>query len=126
LKSCGIPVSLERVKRLMGESDLRAKHKRRYKARTDSRHAMPVATNLLDRQFETNAPDLAWTADITYIPTHEGWLYLAVIIDLYTRMMVGWPMDSRMTKELVINALHMAHFRCKPNSAWLTKQEWAA
>lgn len=114
LKSRGIPVSLERVKRLMRQHNLRAKHKRRYKATTDSRHTMPVAPNLLNRQFQTSAPDVVWTADITYIPTREGWLYLAVVMDLYTRMIVGWSMDSRMTKELVMNALRMARFRRKP------------
>jgi len=114
LKSRGIPVSLDRVKRLMRENGIRAKHKRRYKATTDSKHALPVAPNLLDRQFETSAPDQVWTADITYIPTREGWLYLAVVMDLYTRMIVGWSMDGRMTRELVMNALRMARFRRKP------------
>jgi putative transposase len=113
LKSRGIPVSLERVKRLMRENGIRAKHKRRYKATTDSKHALPVAPNLLDRQFETSATDQVWTADITYIPTREGWLYLAVLMDLYTRRIVGWSMDSRMTRELVMNAWRMARFRRK-------------
>lgn len=81
---------------------------------TDSKHALPVAPNLLDRRFETSAPDQVWTADITYLPTREGWLYLAVVMDLYTRMIVGWAMDSRMTRELVMSALRMARFRRKP------------
>lgn len=114
LKSRGIPASLERVKRLMRKNGIRAKHKRRYKATTDSKHALPVAPNLLDRQFDVSAPDQVWTADITYIPTREGWLYLAVVMDLYTRMIVGWSMDSRMTRELVMDALRMARFRRKP------------
>jgi len=114
LKSRGIPVSRDRVKRLMKANGIRAKHKRRYKATTDSKHEMPVAPNLLERQFVTSAPDQAWTADITYIPTREGWLYLAVVMDLYTRMIVGWSMDGRMTRELVMNALRMARFRRKP------------
>jgi len=114
LKSRGIPVSRDRVRRLMKANGLRARHKRRYKATTNSKHALPVAPNLLERQFETSAPDQVWTADITYIPTHEGWLYLAVVMDLYTRMIVGWSMDSRMTRELVMNALRMARFRRKP------------
>lgn len=116
LKSRGIPTSLGRVKRLMKDNGIRAKHKRRYKATTDSKHALPVAPNLLDRQFETKAPDQVWTADITYIPTREGWLYLAVVMDLYTRMIVGWSMDSRMTKELVMDALRMARFKRKPKA----------
>lgn len=114
LKGRGIPVSKERVRRLMKAHGIRARHKRRYKATTDSKHGMPVAPNLLDRQFVTNAPDQVWTADITYIPTREGWLYLAVVMDLYTRMIVGWAMDSRMTRELVMNALRMARFRRNP------------
>jgi putative transposase len=114
LKSRGIPVSLDRVKRLMRENGIRAKHKRRYKATTDSKHALPVAPNRLDRQFETSPPNQVWTADITYIPTREGWLYLAVVMDLYTRLIVGGSMDSRMTRELVMNAWRMARFRRKP------------
>ncbi len=114
LKSRGIPVSRDRVRRLMKANGIRARHKRRYKATTDSKHALPVAPNLLDRQFQTNAPDQVWTADLTYIPTREGWLYLAVVMDLYTRMIVGWTMDSRMTRELVMNALRMARFHRKP------------
>lgn len=114
LKSRGIPASRERVRRLMQAHGIRARHKRRYKATTDSRHAMPVAPNLLDRQFETAAPDQVWTVDITYVPTREGWLYLAVVMDLHTRMIVGWSLDGRMTRELVMNALRMARFRRKP------------
>lgn len=114
LKSRGIPVSRDRVKRLMKASGIRAKHKRRYKATTDSKHALPVAPNLLERQFVRSAPDQVWTTDITYIPTREGWLYLAVVMDLYTRMIVGWSMDGRMTRELAMNALRMARFRRKP------------
>ena len=75
---------------------------------------MPVAQNILNRQFQTTAPDKVWAADITYIPTAEGWLYLAVVMDLYSRMIVGYAMDARMTKELVLNALRMARFKRKP------------
>jgi putative transposase len=114
LKDRGIPVSRERVARLMRKNHIRARHKRRYKATTDSRHDFPVAANVLDRNFEPARPDQTWTADITFIPTNEGWLYLAVVMDLYTRMIVGWSMDARMTRELVINALRMAYFRRKP------------
>ena len=114
LKGQDLPVSRERVARLMKAHGIRARHKRRYKATTDSRHELPVAPNVLDRQFEASRPDQKWTADITYIPTAEGWLYLAVVMDLYTRMIVGWSMDARMTKDLVINALRMAYFRRRP------------
>lgn len=119
LKGRGIPVSRERVRRLMQAHGIRARHKRRYKVTTDSKHTLPVAPNLLNRQFETAAPEQAWTTDITYIPTREGWLYLAVVMDLYTRMIVGWSMDSRMTRELTINALRMARFRRKPQPGLL-------
>lgn len=119
LKSRGHPVSKARISRLMHKHGIRARHKRRYKATTNSKHAMPVAPNVLDRQFCTMAPDKVWTADITYIPTHKGWLYLAVVMDLHTRAIVGWAMGERMTKELVISALRMAYFRRKPKPGLL-------
>jgi putative transposase len=114
LKSLGIPVSRARVERLMRENDLRGRHKRRFKATTDSKHALPVAPNRLEQNFSTARPDQVWTADLTYISTGEGWLYLAVVLDLYTRQVVGWAMRERMTKELVIDALRMAWFRRRP------------
>lgn len=78
-----------------------------------------MAPNLLNRQFAVEKPDQVWTTDITYIPTQEGWLYLAVVMDLYTRAIIGWAMDSRMTRELTINALHMAWFRRHPEAGVL-------
>jgi putative transposase len=114
LKERDIPVSKGRVERLMRENDLRGRHKRRFKATTDSKHSLPVAPNRLDQNFETERPDQVWTADITYLATGEGWLYLAVVLDLYTRQIVGWAMRERMTKELVIDALRMAWFRRRP------------
>jgi putative transposase len=114
LKGLGIPVSKGRVERLMRENGLRGRHKRRFKATTDSKHTLPVAPNRLEQNFVTERPDQTWTADITYIATAEGWLYLAVILDLYTRQIVGWAMRERMTKELVIDALRMAWFRRRP------------
>jgi len=114
LKGRGFPVSKGRVERLMRENGLRGRHKRRFKATTDSKHSLPVAPNLLDQNFETERPDQAWTADITYVATAEGWLYLAIVLDLYTRQIVGWAMRERMTKELVIDALRMAWFRRRP------------
>jgi putative transposase len=110
----GYRAGKERVRRLMQEHGIRARHKRRYKATTDSKHNFPVAPNLLDRQFNVYRPDLVWTTDITYIPTAEGWLYLAVVMDLCTRMIVGWAMGERMTRDLVIDALRMAWFRRRP------------
>ena len=114
LKGLGIPVSKGRVERLMRENGLRGRHKRRFKATTDSKHSLPVAPNRLEQNFETERPDQAWTADITYVATAEGWLYLAIVLDLYTRQIVGWAMRERMTKELVIDALRMARFRRRP------------
>lgn len=114
IKARGLPASRERVARLMNENGIRAKHKRRYQATTDSKHNLPVAPNLLDQNFEASAPDQTWATDITYVPTGEGWLYLAVVLDLYTRMVVGWSMQERMTRELVIDALRMAWFRRCP------------
>ena len=105
LKGLGIPVSKGRVERLMRENDLRGRHKRRFKATTDSKHTLQVAPNRLEQNFATERPDQVWTADITYIATAEGWLYLAIVLDLYTRQIVGWAMRERMTKELVIDAL---------------------
>ena len=108
------PVSKERIRRLMKQAGLKARHKRRYKVTTDSKHNLPVAPNLLNRQFAVDKPDQVWTTDITYIPTQEGWLYLAVVMDLYSRAIIGWAMDSRMTRELTISALRMAWFRRHP------------
>jgi len=119
IKDRGFPASRERVARLMKQNDIRARHKRRYKATTDSKHNLPVAPNLLDRDFAPTRPDQTWTADITYIPTAQGWLYLAVVMDVYTRMIVGWSMNARMTRELVINALRMACFRRRPKAGLL-------
>ena len=114
LKARGIPASRGRIERLMRQNCIRARHKRRFKATTDSRHALPVAPNRLNQNFEATHPDQTWTADITYLATDEGWLYLAVVLDLYTRQIVGWAMRERMTQDLVIDALRMAWFRRRP------------
>lgn len=114
LRDRGFPASKERVERLMRENGIRARHKRRFKATTDSKHSLPVAPNLLERDFTPAAPNRAWTADMTYIWTDEGWLYLAVVIDLFNREVVGWSIKPRMTADIVIDALAMAWFRRKP------------
>ena len=108
LRERGFPASKARVERLMRQNGIRARHKRRYKATTDSKHGLPVAPNVLDRNFTPTAPNQVWTADLTYIWTDEGWLYLAVVIDLFNREVVGWSIRSRMTAEIVIDALTMA------------------
>lgn len=114
MKARGMPAGKERIRKIMQLHGIRARHKRRYKATTDSKHSFPVAPNVLNRQFRTARPGQVWTTDITYLPTVEGWLYLAVVMDLHSRMIVGWSMDSRMTRELVISALRMVWFRRKP------------
>jgi putative transposase len=96
-------------------ADVAAKQKKKFKATTDSKHKLPVAPNVLDRNFVVSQPDAAYCSDITYIWTTEGWLYLAVVIDLYSRKVVGWSLKNRMTKELVINALQMAIWRRRPS-----------
>ncbi len=114
LRGRGFPVSKARVERLMRAHGIRARHKRRYKATTDSTHGLPVADNLLDRNFRPSAPNQTWTADLTYVWTDEGWLYLAVVLDLFNREIVGWSIKPRMTADIAVEALTMAWFRRKP------------
>jgi putative transposase len=109
-------VSRRKVSKLMKESGLEVKTKRKFKATTDSNHNQPVAPNLLDRKFDVHQPNCYWVGDITYVPTEEGWLYLATVIDLYSRKVIGWSMDSRMKAELVNNALLMAIWQRKPKA----------
>lgn len=104
----GVRVSRKRVARLMRESGIRAKSARKYKATTDSNHRLPVAPNLLERRFDVDGPNRAWVSDITYIWTRQGWMYLAVIIDLYSRKVVGWSLGERMHASLVCEALDAA------------------
>lgn len=108
LREEGFDIGRDRTRRLMKALHLRAKPKRRYKATTDSNHGLAVAENLLNRQFDPTGPNQVWGTDITYLWTQEGWVYLAVVIDLYSRRVVGWAMDRRMRKALVIRALLMA------------------
>ena len=105
----------------MRESGIRARHKRRFKVTTDSKHNLPIAPNLLDRNFTPTAPNQVWTSDITYLWTDEGWLYLAIVLDLFNREVVGWSLKPRMTAatlreaatSIVMDALTMAWFRRK-------------
>lgn len=92
----------------MQDNDIQARGKKRYKATTDSNHGMPASENLLNRNFKPERPNQVWIGDITYIYTREGWLYLAVVIDLFSRQVVGWSLGERMTRHLVIDALTMA------------------
>jgi transposase InsO family protein len=98
----------------MRQMGLKAKTPKRFKRTTDSRHRYPVAANILDRRFDVDIPNTVWTADISYIWTFEGWLYLAVVMDLYSRQIVGWAMDKRMKKALAMDALSMAYWQRKP------------
>lgn len=104
----GVHVSRKRVARLMREAGLRARGARKYKATTDSNHAHPIAPNLLGQQFRVDTPNAVWVSDITYLWTAQGWMYLAVIIDLFSRKVVGWSLKERMTAELVCDALDAA------------------
>ena len=106
-----IPCSLNRVTRRMRVQGLKAIQAKKFKVTTDSNHSMPVAPDLIEQDFSAESPNQKWTSDITYIWTDEGWLYLAVVMDLYSRAIVGWSMNRRMTQELVCNALNMALFR---------------
>jgi transposase InsO family protein len=108
LKARGLRTGRHQVRRLMKEQGLKARWKRKFVHTTDSRHGLPVAENLLDRQFNPAAPDQAWVADITYIRTDRGWLYVAAVLDLYSRKLVGWAMAPNMPAELVCTALQMA------------------
>ena len=115
LRGRGFLASKERVERLMREHGIRARHKRRwYKATTDSTHTLPVAPNRLDRNFTPSVPNQIWTSDITYLWTDEGWLYLAIVLDLFTREVGGWSLKPCMTADIVTDALTMAWCRRKP------------
>jgi putative transposase len=106
------PVGRRVVAKIMRENGWKSKVVKKYKATTNSNHKLPVAENLLNREFEAEAPNQKWVSDITYVPTDEGWLYVAGILDLYGREPVGWAMGERMTKGLVIDALRQAKLRC--------------
>ena len=114
LQSKGIPCGEHKAGTLMKLAGVQAKQKKKFKATTDSNHTMPVSPNLLKRNFNVSHPNMIWVGDITYIWTTEGWLYLAVVIDLYSRRIVGWSINKRMTRQLVINALLMAIWKRKP------------
>jgi putative transposase len=116
LRAQGIRVGKHRVQRLMQAHGIRARGKRRFRVvTTDSRHDLPIAPNLLDRNFTVVAPNTAWSGDITYIATDEGWLYLAVVVDLFSRQVVGWSMRPDMRCNLVIDALEMAWYQRRPD-----------
>jgi transposase InsO family protein len=113
----GHRVGKERVRRLMQLHGIRARCKRKFVVTTDSKHHLPIAPDLVKRNFTPTAPNQVWTGDITYIATYEGWLYLAAVIDLFSRQVVGWSMQPHMQSSLVTDALKMAWFRRQPAPA---------
>jgi putative transposase len=116
--------SVNTVAKLMRDNDIRAISARKFKcSTTDSNHKLPVAQNVLDREFDPKRPNEAWVADITYIPTREGWLYLAIVEDLYSRMVVGWSMAATMESRLVVDALQMAVQRRLPQEGLLAHSD---
>jgi transposase InsO family protein len=109
LRRRGIGVGKQRVQRLMQQHGIRARGKRRFRVTTtDSRHQLPTAPNLVNQNFTASAPNQVWAGDITYIQTDEGWLFLAVVIDLFSRRVVGWSLQADMRGDLVVDALEMA------------------
>jgi transposase InsO family protein len=115
----GIQISERTVTRIMKKQQWRSRTVKKYKATTNSKHNLPVQENVLNQEFTASKPNEKWVTDITYIPTMEGWLYLASVMDLYSRKIVGWHMSDRMTKELVLQALQQAHGRQQPDAAVL-------
>ena len=104
LRELGFKAGQRRIGRLMRENGIVAIRTRKYKVTTDSNHTLAVAPNLLDRDFSATAPNQKWAGDITYIWTSEGWLYLAVILDLYSRRIIGWAVSNRMKRDLARSA----------------------
>jgi len=116
LRRRGVKVGRHRVARLMREQRLQARRRRRFVATTDSKHSMPTPPNLLKREFDVKEPDRVWAGDVTYLPTGEGWLFLAVLLDLYSRRVVGWALSERNDEALTLSALQMALDHRRPAS----------
>jgi transposase InsO family protein len=114
LQNLGITCGRSRARTLMRMAGVAARVKKKFRVTTDSKHNLPVAPNLLDRQFEVTQPNKVWASDITYIWTAQGWLYLAVVLDLFSRQIVGWAMSNRINRKLVMDALRMAIWRRQP------------
>ena len=114
-----VPCCLETVRRIMKDKGLRSTRGRKFVVTTDSNHTMPVAENILDRNFESDAPNEKWVTDITFIPTHQGWTYLATVMDLFARRIVGWATSKRIDTALISEALHKAIKRRQPGNGLL-------
>ena len=108
LTARGVACRVNTVAKVMKEAGIRAKTTRRFVRTTDSSHRLPVSANVLDRDFTATKPNQKWVMDLTYIPTLEGWLFLALVVDLFSRRIIGWAMDATMTSRLVVDALGMA------------------
>jgi len=114
IEKSGTPCGRNKAKTVMAIAGVAAKQKKKFKVTTDSRHDLPVADNLLNREFDVTEPNRVYVGDITYIWTQQGWLSLAIVLDLFSRQVVGWSMNQRMTKDLVKDALTMAYWHRKP------------
>jgi len=124
LQELGVNVVHRRVGRLMRQNGIKIIRIQKYKATTDSNHAFNIAPNLLNQDFSATGPNQKWAGDISYIWTREGWLYLAVILDLYSRRVIGWAVSNRMKRDLVIRALEMARpYASHPKAAFITQIE---
>ena len=110
-----VPCCLETVRRIMKDKGLRSTRGRKFVVTTDSNHTMPVAENILDRNFESDASNEKWVTDITFIPTHRGWTYLATVMDLFARRIVGWRVSNSMKTEFVLDALEQALYARQPS-----------
>ena len=123
LNALGYPVGRHKTKRLMREAEVFVRYRKKYKVTTNSNHKKPVFENVLERQFQVNEPNRAYVSDITYIWTQEGWLYLTVFIDLFSRKVVGWNMSSRMKADTVVNALTMAIWQRRPKAGLIVHSD---
>lgn len=123
LVSEGERCSRGRVERLMRVNGIRAQQKRKFVVTTDSRHDLPVSENLLGRDFSVEEPDRVWASDITYVPTDEGWLYLAGVLDLGMKGVVGWSMGESLDRTLAMDALKMAYDRRRPGAGLIHHSE---
>ena len=123
LRALGYPVGRQKARALMREAGITVRYRKKYKVTTNSKHKQPVFENVLDRQFSATGPDQAYVADITYIWTQEGWLYLAVVVDLFSRRVVGWSMGSRMKARLVTDALRMAIWQRRPKAGLIVHSD---
>jgi len=123
LNALSFPVSRRKAAQLMKEAKVWVRYKKKYKATTNSEHNKPVYANELEQAFDVQQPNQAWVQDITYIWTSEGWLYLAIVIDLYSRKVVGWSMGTRMKAQLVCDALTMAIWQRKPKAGLIVHSD---